>query len=435
MFSTISMRLGLTGLVVCGWFVISSVAAVVFDAARHAIIVSDYPVSCPGSLRNLADADRIFGWGQVEYNADTDAYTVKCDLWIGGDSGADTFFQIGSAEHPRETLVMRGNLLVRPWWLAGRHAAEKWYRVPERQRPVNRLTVGCADDTNVTAKVRLDCQGTNRIGLATGLMTVDGKGGNMYGGELHVYHSALELVNPAPGAAMRENFKLYGPSQHLVHAMLRGWGTVCGLTGMAHYGNVIERSTFRGCGRVIMGGSAFHQCVFEGCRIGLADWGSGAEVLGCVFRDNGRNYTLAYCKQLVAEDCKLGPTRDADTIIMPPKAAQGKDSPAFISRRHVAVLVADESGNPAPGAMVRFTPEQAGSGLLENNKCETDADGKATILLTEYIKTAGEAPDQPAVAVFTYAISAEQGGRNGRVAGVAPDATGKQIQIKLGGET
>ncbi len=415
-------------------------AAIVFDASQNAIVVTDFPKILPCTLRQVAEADQMFGWGKISCDAEADAYTVRCDLLVGDDFGSDTYFQIGSSNHPRESLTMQGNLLVRPWWIEGRHPVPKWYRVPQNERPVNRLTVGVRADTNITAAIYMDNRGAVSYALATGYITPDDQPKNIsrYGGELQVYHSRLEVLYSAPRYVTDLKFKpadlkLSGPFQKLVQAEIVGWNGVQGLTGTAHYENEIDQSSFIACGRIIMGGGSFQNCVFKDCATALYDYGTGAELTNCVFTGNGKNYALHYCKEVLATDCVFGQTVLADTLDFLSKDKPEAKAPVLINRRHLTVLALDRSGSPVQKVSVQVMPEQPGSGILENLIYQTDSEGKTTVLVTESIKTASDTPSEPLVKSFTYTLTAAYEECSGTLTQVAPSETGREVTIIIEG--
>ena len=62
-------------------------------------------------------ADRAFGWGKVRYDATAAVCYVEGDLLIGDNDGSETVLQVGAPDCPCETLVMRGNIYVHPYFL------------------------------------------------------------------------------------------------------------------------------------------------------------------------------------------------------------------------------------------------------------------------------------------------------------------------------
>lgn len=68
-------------------------------------------------LARLAAADRAFGWNRVHYDGISNVCAVAGDLIIGANDGTETVLQVGSAECPDETLIMRGNLNIYPCFI------------------------------------------------------------------------------------------------------------------------------------------------------------------------------------------------------------------------------------------------------------------------------------------------------------------------------
>ncbi|MBM4080656.1 MAG: hypothetical protein FJ278_13215, partial [Planctomycetes bacterium] len=89
-------------------------ADVAYDAAENCIWVKGFPEEAPATLDTVLNADSKGKWGKVTYDKARDTYTIAASLWIGSDDDLGTFVQIGRKDHPRETLVLKGDLWIRP---------------------------------------------------------------------------------------------------------------------------------------------------------------------------------------------------------------------------------------------------------------------------------------------------------------------------------
>jgi len=180
-------------------------------------------------------------------------------------------------------------------------------------------------------------------------------------------------------------------------------------------------------------------CKFIHCGTAVLDRGGiDAELTDCLFQSNNVNWSLTYTgKGLVLVDCAWDQPRQADRYAVWTNKTGGVQRPKLSVRRHVVVAVKDAGGQPAAGAEISVMAEQEGSELPPIQKYKTDAKGRTpgpgepgAILLTDYIQTATEQPDRPALAEFTYTITAARGGRQTRVAKVRPDQSWKIIEVE-----
>ncbi len=399
----------------------ASQAAIYYDDAARCIRVVDFAATSPCTLQRLLALDRLYGWGKVSYDPAQDTYTITGDLWIGANDGTDTYFQIGSPEHPRETLVMQGNLVVCPYWIEGDNLTDAWWK---GEPHVNRLTLGIAGAAPVAAELRFrDEAGAGYTLYLAGWPTADRKVRRGTGGQLYVHHGVITSALPGKRFGAGNDSRgmyLTGDSVVLDHATLSWIG------GFATYGMESPRARVIGTlfdhvGTAVLNGRHdLAACTFTNCEIAVRDYGCLDAILtNCVFRDNDCNWTLAYSDRgLVCVDCDIAPPRRGDSYRCWKNPQTGKSQyPGFTSLRHVIVEVVDDAGRPVAGATVKAREEGNHPELGQNTTQRTDKLGRTpgqgqagALLLAEVVKQATDTPDQPRVTEYAYRLEATAGG-------------------------
>ena len=420
-------------------------ASIYYDEEARCIRVVDFPEHAPCTLERLLYMDRLCGWGKVVHEPQQDSYTVTGDLWVGSNDGTDTYLQIAGPEHPHETLIMRGNLLVYPYWIEGENPEEHYSKMPEA---VNRLTVGVPGDASVAGALKFLDEADAGYSLSVGRFPLpDGSLGQGYGGQLHVYHGTITSATPEPGGQFGASspiggMNLCGNSVVLDHATL-SWIAGAATYGMGYNGKVAH-TLFEHLGTAIINGK--HDlvgCTFSNCEVAVRDYGSLDAVLtDCIFRDNDQNWTLTFSDRgLVCIDCTYDEPRKGNVY----QAWRNKNTgqmqyPSFVSKRHTVVEVVDQAGQPVPGALVKVRCEQATSEIAENATQRTNQLGRTptrgedgAILLVEVVKQATEVPNQPKVTELTYAMEASaEGYAPGRLEHFRPVESWQVVRIVLG---
>jgi len=407
---------------------------------RNALWITDYPPGMPCSLSQLAEVDRAFGWGRVSYDRVTSTCTVTGDLIIGANDGSQTVLKIGSAERPDETLVMKGNLYIHPYFVAGRNKGLYW-RAPRRK---NAVVVGDREDKTVKASLKFACSPEARFTLRCGRMPWIETGALQHGGGLYVYNSRVAPLSPAPGCEIGDGLE----GVYLEGSTVLDNAKITGVKGMLYRmapgvnrDCVVKDTTFERVGAPIAGGvRAASGCRFINCGTAVLDRGSlDLELSDCVFKGNELNWALTYSdKGLVCIDCRWETPGKANRYRIWTDKTGKRRRPKFANRRHVVVEVLDAAGKPVAGATVSFRSEQEGCGLLQNRTYKTGKDGRTpgegqdgALQLTEYVKTATDVPDEPDVKFFTYAITAESRGKRTTVQNVAPARSWETISLTL----
>jgi len=397
-------------------------ASVFRDDEAHCIRVVDFPKDTPCTLQRLLQMDRLCAWGKVVHDPEQDTYTITGDLCIGLNDGTETYFQIGSREHPHETLIMQGSLVVHPYWIEGQNREEVYWKVPEA---VNRLTIGVPGDDSVRAALKFDDKAGAGYTLSLGAYrATDGTLKRGHGGQLHVHYGIITSVTQEPGCEFGPQsgvggMHLGGDSVVLDHATL-SWIAGAATYGMGHNA-MVHDSLFDHVGTAIINGK--HDlvgCTFSNCEVAIKDYGSLDAVLtDCVFQSNDHNWTLTYSdKGLVCIDCTYDqPPKGNVYQCWKSKRTGQMQYPSFISKRHIVVEVVDEAGKPVPEALVKVRCEQESAEIAENATQETSKLGRTpakgedgAILLVEVVKQATDVPNEPKVTEFTYSIEASAEG-------------------------
>ena len=406
---------------------------------RNALWIIDYPPAAPCSLSQLAEVDRAFGWGRVTYDEDTDTCTVTGDLIVGANDGSETVLKIGSAERPRETLVMKGDLYIHPYFVAGENQGRYW-RAPRR---MNAVVVGERGNKAIRASLKFACSPETRLTLRCGRMPWI-KSSLQHGGGLYVYNSQIAPLSSAPGCEIGDGVE----GVYLEGSTVLDNARISGVSGMLYRMGpgvnrdcVVKDTTFERVGVPIAGGvRRASGCRFINCGTAVMDRGSlDLELLDCVFEGNERNWSLTYSnKGLVCIDCEWDAPEKADRYRVWTDKAGKKRHPKFTNRRHVVGEVLDADGQPVEGATVSFKSEQEGCDLLQSRTYRTGKDGRTpgrgqsgALQLTEYIRTATDTPGRPNVRFFTYTIAAEKRRKRAAVRNVRPDRSWRIISLTL----
>jgi len=406
---------------------------------RNALWIIDYPPARPCSLSQLAEVDRALGWGRVSYDRDTSTCTVTGDLIIGANDGSETVLKIGSAERPRETLVMAGNLYIHPYFVAGENQGRYW-RAPRR---MNVVVVGDRANKRIRASLKFACSPEERFTLRCGRMPWI-ESSLQHGGGLYVHNSQIAPLSSAPGCEIGDGVE----GVYLEGSTVLDNARIGGVSGMLYRMGpgvnrdcIVRNTTFERVDVPIAGGvRKASRCRFINCGTAIMDRGSlDLELTDCVFEGNGQNWSLTYSnKGLVCIDCEWDTPRKANPYRVWTDRAGKKRHPKLTNRRHVVVEVLDAAGKPVEGATVSFRSEQEGCDLLQNRTFATGKDGRTpgrgqgrAMQLTEYIKTATDIPDKPAVKFFSYTINAEKRGRSVAVQNVRPDRSWRTVPLTL----
>ncbi len=411
----------------------SGICGIVYDKKSNTIKISDCPSDMPCTPAGLYSLDQTQDWGKVAYDEKTDTYTVSCNLQIGDNDGTETFFQVGSTDNPKETLVMRGNIYLAPFWVKGENTG-LYYRVPVLH---NRLTLGVEGNKEITPALKFSPVSVkNKTGIYSGTkIGVDGKNKSGVGGELFTFNATVgsagyKYYRNTLGMVKLVNTTFSGSINELVY-------------GLANFkrNSVIDGCTFKDSryGAGVNATLTLRNCVFENLSVcAVSDPGGiNAKLINCVFKNNQQNFRLQItAKGVTLVDCEVAPGKVPDTITSR-KFRGTMRFPKLVSTRHIVVKVVDSTGKPVAGAEVSAIPEQK-SAEAAPAKAKTDSNGltpgndaKKTLLLAEYCKQAVEGSDTPKETTFSYKVTVSKAGKTAVISGVKADKSWQQIEVTL----
>ena len=387
-------------------------AGIFYDDQAKCIRVVDFPKEAPCTLRTLLRMARLHGWHFVVHDDATDTYRVSSDLWIGSNDGTDTYLQVGSREHPRETLIMNGDLVMHPFWIQGQNCEPSWRQA---SKAVNRLTVGVPGDPSVRPMLKFEPSHMLILGRVP---AAEGRSVTGHGGQLHVHHAAI--TSASPGVAFgrpsaKAGMRLTGDSVVLDHASL-SWIKGFMTYGMGHNGSVRDSVFDHGGAAIINGQHDLRRCVLSDCGTAVLDYGSLDAVLtDCTFTRNDCNWSLAFSKKgLVCIDCTYDPPKKGNVYrCWVNRRTKQKQYPSFVSKRHIIVEVVGAHGEEIAGAQVRARCEQGAAAMAVHGTQTTNKLGRTpgkdegdAILLTELMRQATDVANQPRETVYSYTIEA-----------------------------
>lgn len=398
---------------------VPAVAGICYDAALDCIQVTDFPAGFPCTLKRLKAYDDTNGWGKVRYDEAARAWHVDCHLLIGSNDGTATHFQIGSREAHDETLLLRGNLYVAPFWVEGENAGKYW-QVPLID---NRLTLGCAGDPAVRTSLKFANRKRGEYGPRIGeFPSAMAKADKKFGGQLHAYNSVITAARQEAEYACA-TFRLLGQEVVLVNCEL-SWSVddlAYGLnTALPRKRTRVENTLFaHGGGTVNNGPIVMTRCTLRDLACAISDSGAvDATLIDCTLERNVRNWMLRFTPYgITCIDCDVKPPARGDLFKAQATGADGKKQyGALTTRRHIIVEVVDAQGRPVPAAAVSVKCELPAAEAVANGRQTTDADGRTpgkgadkAILLTESIERVTDS-GEPQIRVFSYAVSVEAKG-------------------------
>ncbi len=334
--------------------VLGVVAGITYNSEANLLTVSDFPAEYPCNPSMLYATAQAHGWDVVRYDADADTYTVLSHLRLGLNNDTATYFNLGSEAAPHQTLVVHGNLIVSPFYVAGEHS------VASRQMPyrVNRLTIGEQENPDIQAVLKIHADKENQHSLFVGTLPLpDGQWlRKCEGGELRVYYGTITALTQAwenaIGAPGSSRMVCFAGDVKLEHANL-SW-----MAGFMGYGARITslNTTYEHGGSAVVNATprftTFRGCTFRNLKTAVLDWGGlDMVVYDCVFKDNDANWSLTFGRGLECVDCEFSPPLKKDVY----RSHKLKDKtvyPRFVSRRHLVVRATDSAGKPVAHAKV-----------------------------------------------------------------------------------
>jgi len=420
-------------------------ADVAYDAAENCIWVKGFPEEAPATLDTVLNADSKGKWGKVTYDKARDTYTIAASLWIGSDDDLGTFVQIGRKDHPRETLVLKGDLWIRP-------PRESIKRSDGRASIVNRLTLGHPNDASIRPSLKIACSKPREFGICLGIRTTDNKVWKR-GGDLHAYSSLLtaaiqnkEHILRGSGEHKGYSTGWYGSDIRLVNSTL-SW-IDGGMTYGADAGNaVFDGTTFEHGGRALANGRQYaRNCTFRDLDIAVAEGGSlDATLVKCTFENNALNWSLgsAASQGVTLIDCEQGPPKPQPSKgVGPHRAVSLRENqvtadeavrrriplyPCYNELRSLVVKVTDTDGRPVPRAVVHVACDDATAlrtplSITDDNGLTSQDMEKDAILLTILRLQATDKPDEPKAFRFRYTVTVSAAGHKPKTLPLADPA-------------
>lgn len=396
----------------------SGAPSITYDAGTKTILVAGHPKEAPATLAGILAANNAGKWGVVAYDAAKDIYTVSAHLHIGHSDGSTSWLRIGSTEHPAETLIMKGNLVVCPV------KELAWHDYTGE----NGLAIGLPDDKTVKPVVRFDCTKESKFGISLG-------GGSSF----LAYHAQM-------GALTEDKTRWASWRGSAVHTRIAGcrFAGVTGLYGLQLSPDFDLRDTvFEHMGSVLSnGGQYVLNCTFRHCGTPVIDSGSiHATLVKCRFENNDHNWSLHATKYgILAVDCFFGEPAKKEVLCSSAIWPDGsRNYPVFTAQRHIVVSVKDAAGKPVAGAKVTVINEQGDLSAVAHGVALTGADGKTpapgtngALLVTDYLYRATKDPKKPVEKRYTYTLTvAAKGYAQAEDKGIDPDETWAVKEITL----
>lgn len=394
-------------------FATASHAGVDFVEKHRAFLVTGFPEGEPGTLTDVMECDAERGLGLVRFDSATQTFAVEASLWIGDPMCiGSTFFQLGTAERPREALAIAGDVWIRP-------PMDSVVRRDGRRAFVSRLTGGVPHNPAVAPRIVFRCEKPSQYGLMVGHRR-QSNGKVVRAGDLFLYHTTVTAAVQDRKHDFRTRLQrpeldmwggFYGSDIRLVNS------TFSFFTDMLVYG--LGRNTrieVRGCvfedGHTVFG----NVCDMTGCTFRRVYAPShGGDFVQCRFEDNVHNARFdgkhAHWP-IVLTDCLVGEPRRRN----PWKKYGGKANrwpvfPRIEERRTLVFSVADARGVPIKDAMVEVRCDGS-PGAVVCSTALTGAGGRTpdepedgAILLVAREQTATETPGEPDTRVFSFGIT------------------------------
>ena len=410
-----------------------------FDAEQNRITISGYAEETPATLDDLLAADKAGGWDRVSHAAETDTYTVKASLWIGTNTDWGTFFQIGRTNHPRETLVLHGDLTVSPPRNMGRRV-EHWRdyageRYDGYYRVSNRLTLGAAGRPDIRPTVKMACARRNEFALRVLVdpMPADSKE-RWYVpmGELFMFNAVLTAATPDTNHTYAAAITLShaGINYCLQNSTIAWWdGNLFGMTYyVATRGMTADDRTMRGMifenGSRADGNFEATDCVFRNLAVARLNGGATR----CVFENNRVNFLMtAGHIGIMLTDCIIGPsaqpmllprsTRDEqwlrkNSVYKPISDLNLVKNPGVVERVSLPVKVVDQHGRPMAGAVVMLDCPADTEGWAVVRPLAitvadglTPADGARALVITKRELRPTDDPEAPESITYVYRLT------------------------------
>ncbi len=419
-----------------------------YDSDKNIIRVSNFPAANPLLLKRLDFIDNTSNWNIIDYDQKTDTYTINAHLWIGNNDGTETYVQIGTAQALKEQLIIKGDLVICPYYIKGENKEKSAKQV---KRCVNRLTIGDPKNKKITPTLKIyskypDEQHSIYLGRVPRL---DGGKGRRrfstgYGGELLVYNSNITAAQPGNACRIAQP-SLRGTKIVFEDSMLSGFHQAI-MAGLPGHNCVVKNTVLKDSGSGFTGCPiplTAEGCSLEnlGCAINSQGHSLNIELKDCIFQDNQYNWRITRGK-IKMVDCKFGKPVKGDIVRTTVLKKGGKEivfTPEVISRRHAVFLVEDVRRLPIQGAIVQIKSGQNAKDAVSPVKVISGPKGltpgkdkKNSILMTEFKLKATDDPKKPALTNYTYEVTFTAPGYKTKVLkNFQPPLDGKPKEIIL----
>lgn len=399
----------------------ASSGVIVYQPETKVLMISGFPEEAPATMDSLLQADRQNKWGVVACDKTTDTYTVNASIYIGTEKDLGAYMQIGRKGHPKETVVVKGDI---------------WIRTPQKSVKrsdgldaiAHRLTLGDPKDAAIQATLKIDCAKAGEFALVLGSRT---KTAYKPGGDLHVYNSTITAATPGKQhlVACAKTFgddtpQWYCSSVRIVHSKL-AW-LQGPLYGPSAVDGQFENSTFENMTGVFQNDTQLaRNCTFRNCGNVFAEGGClSGKAVNCVFENNENNFTVGgyYGQGVTFVDCQVQPPKQPIVIrknkVTPEQAIQQRVPlyPAYTEISALLIQVIDRRGRPISNAFVNVScPEDPSA--VRNGLAMTDAQGltakdaeKNAIFIVRQQWRATDDPTKPTKGLFLYTIDVQAQG-------------------------
>lgn len=415
-------------------------------AAGTVVHVRAFTETRPATMDHLLAADRANGWDVLRYESASDTWRLEAGLHIGCATDLGTFMQIGRPGHERETVIVGGDVWIRP----PRESAERVDGTPSIR---NRLTLGAPDDASLQPTLKIACEQPRQYGLYIGFR---GGGSVIYGGDMHVYHGAITAVTPDPEHRLR-GYTHRHPTGWFAHDVRLVNAYVAWIDNRVTYGAgrrnlTVKYTTFEHCGGLFYNSWRCMQgAVFRSNACVAVGYYNKSTMTNCLFEGNGENFRLVGGGQksrgFDTVDCLINPQEkpyqiSGNTLSAADMRRYGVLYPACTLWRSLTVHVQDSAGNPMTDAYVDVRcPSE--NGVVRRGLSMTNAQGHTplqpehgAILVVERRIRATDTPDTPDIRGYAYRIRVVKDGYPEAITVFSPQdgglPPGKGYEVTIG---
>ncbi len=388
-------------------------AGVTFDRESRTMCIVDFPETVPCRPLNLLRADRMNGWDVMSYDKTSDTYTLNANLRIGNNNSTHTYFQIGSPDHLSETLKVKGNIILYPEYVKGENESKgrDW---------INSLAVGVPGNKDSKACLRIvNGEKSKHTIYITRIPKPDGKGYlhkpfTAFGGTLKVCNGTIGGIGSSPKECMGQPL-LYARKVYLENAVIENYKG-CFTTGCFPKTCEVKATVFRNGDMAVHNpGFNMQDCTFENIGTAISGFGGAVRITlkNCVFKNNNRNFLLAYRGSVVdLVDCKVGEAKYPDNFQNRVRGKKKLPPAMLLQSKNQKVMVSGPDGKPLAGMKVRITAKNADKSIYSTSgiTVTTDKNGSAVALLAISGKSIAKDAKTPSVQVYEYTVKVSGGG-------------------------